>query len=122
MPRCSAPLPRLHSARLLRSSAGRQRRLLLRAVRSALPVRLAIPRQRQQHALQCGAGCACCPVGWPCWPSRASPCCPSHASVHACPLMAGPQIESGGVTHEHTRKWLYLQELQVGWSAAFWGV
>jgi hypothetical protein len=23
------------------------------------------------------------------------------------------QIESGGVTHEHTRKWLYLQELQV---------
>lgn len=25
-----------------------------------------------------------------------------------------PQIESGGVAHEHTRKWLYLQELQAG--------
>ena len=33
---------------------------------------------------------------------------------HVSPALAAPQIESGGVTHEHTRKWLYLQELQVG--------
>ena len=36
-----------------------------------------------------------------------------HGLVPA-PALPLPQIESGGVTHEHTRKWLYLQELQVG--------
>lgn len=39
---------------------------------------------------------------------------PTRACIAAAPGALRAQIESGGVTHEHTRKWLYLQELQVG--------
>lgn len=39
---------------------------------------------------------------------------PAVHTLHPSLPPASVQIESGGVTHEHTRKWLYLQELQVG--------
>ena len=37
---------------------------------------------------------------------------------HGSDFITPEQLESGGVTHEHTRKWRLLQELQVGGVAA----
>lgn len=34
---------------------------------------------------------------------------------HGSDFISPEEIESGGITHEHTRKWLVLSELQVGW-------
>lgn len=33
---------------------------------------------------------------------------------HGSDFISPEEIESGGITHEHTRKWLVLSELQVG--------
>ena len=38
---------------------------------------------------------------------------------HGSDYIDPSQVESGGVTHEHTRKWEILQHLQVG---VFWWV
>ena len=37
----------------------------------------------------------------------------SRVPIQRCPLVFLPQIESGGVTHEHTMKWRILQGLQA---------
>lgn len=128
--------PLLARPGLHRSLAGECHwQLLFAMLRSALPAPLASERQRHAAPL---LGClrqSCC--AWRLQPGYSPPRrCRLHGGIcersrpassaalliptlqtchPATPALPWrPQIESGGVTHEHTRKWLYLQELQAG--------